>query len=45
MASITVSWSSSKACGVALGTGSGTMNTGKREVRSRVVKVSVQPVI
>ena len=45
MAGVTIRWCPSEACGVALGTGGCGMNTGKREVRSRVVKVSVQPVI
>ena len=45
MAGVTIRWSSSKACGVALGTGRGSMNTGKREVSRCVVKISIQPVI
>ena len=45
MAGVTIRWCPSEACGVALGTGGCGMNTGKREVRSRVVKVSVQPII
>ena len=45
VAGVTIRWGSGKACGVALGTGRGSMNTGKREVRSCVVKVSIQPVI
>ena len=45
VAGVTSSWSSGEACGVALGTGRGSMNTGKREVCGSVVKVRVQPVI
>ena len=45
MAGVTIRWSAGEACGVALGADSGSMNTRQREVRSRVVKVSVQPVI
>ena len=45
MAGVTICWSAGEACGVALGTGGSGMNTGQREVRSCVVKVSVQPII
>ena len=45
VAGVTIRWGSGKACGVALGADRGSMNTGKREVRSRVVKVRIQPVI
>ena len=45
MAGVAISWSTGEACGVALGTGRGSMNTGKREVCGSVVKVRVQPVI
>ena len=45
MASITVSRSSSKACGVALGTYRGSMNASEWKVRGCVIKVSIQPVV
>ena len=45
VAGVTSSWSSGEACGVALGTGRGSMNTGKREVCGCVVKACIQPVI
>ena len=45
VAGVAISWSTGEACGVALGTGRGSMNTGKREVCGSVVKFRVQPVI
>ena len=45
MASITIGWSSSEACGVTLGADGGNVNAGQWEVRCRVVKSRVQPVI
>ena len=45
VAGVAIGWCSSKSCGVALGTGCGSMNAGQREVSCRVVKVRVQPVI
>ena len=45
VAGVTIRWGSGKACGVALGTGRGSMNTGKREVSRCVVKISIQPVV
>ena len=45
VAGVTIRWCAGEACGVALGTGRGSMNTGKREVRGSVVKACIQPVI
>ena len=45
MASITIGWSSSEACGVTLGADGGNVNAGQWEVRCGMVKSRVQPVI
>ena len=45
VACIAIRWSSSKACGVALGAGGCGMNTDEREVCGCVVKACIQPVI
>ena len=45
MAGVTFRWSSSEACGVALGAGGGIVNAGQREVRGCVVEVRIQPII
>ena len=45
VAGVAISWSSSEACGVALGAGCRGMNAGQREVSCRMVKVRIQPII
>ena len=45
MAGVTIRWSSSEACGVALGADGCGMNAGQWEARSGMIEVRIQPVI